>query len=79
MITIPAVKIAEVAASLLDDDETPQDSMILPVSLCPDPCQSNENNTLPEEELPVPPTQGMLLPNLEDEFGQFLLDAVTWL
>jgi hypothetical protein len=67
------VKIAG-AASLL-----PEDSMMLPAALCPDPCaSSNENKSEPDPMVEAKPV-GLLLPDLEDEFGEFLLDAVTWL
>jgi hypothetical protein len=67
------VKIAG-AASLL-----PEDSMMLPAALCPDPCESFKvNKSEPDHMVEAKPV-GLLLPDLEDEFGEFLLDAVTWL
>jgi hypothetical protein len=74
-ITIPAVKITGAVTSLL-----PEDSMMLPAALCPDPCVSSSENKM--EQDPVAgelKTHGLLLPDLEDEFGEFLLDACTWL
>eukprot|EP00545_Synedropsis_sp_CCMP1620_P001008 CAMPEP_0119030786 /NCGR_PEP_ID=MMETSP1176-20130426/41207_1 /TAXON_ID=265551 /ORGANISM="Synedropsis recta cf, Strain CCMP1620" /LENGTH=313 /DNA_ID=CAMNT_0006987163 /DNA_START=105 /DNA_END=1046 /DNA_ORIENTATION=- len=75
MISRPAVKITG----------PPIDSMLLPVSLCPDPCLSGggameknlvvETTTAPEKE-PVLPS---LLKDEETEFDAFLLDAVQWL
>ena len=75
-ITIPAVKITGAASLPL----LPEDSMMLPAALCPDPCMSS---TEIKSELTDPVAdvklQGVLLPDLEDDFGEFLLDAVTWL
>lgn len=72
-ITIPAVKIAG-AVSLL-----PEDSMMLPAALCPDPCMSSNETKLELDPMAEIKPMGLLLPDLEDEFGEFLLDAVTWL
>mmetsp|Transcript_23614 Transcript_23614/g.40068 ORF Transcript_23614/g.40068 Transcript_23614/m.40068 type:complete len:100 (-) Transcript_23614:56-355(-) len=76
-ITIPAVKITGDALFPVDDE-----SMMLPVSLCPDPCLSSnaEEDGTPSVELKQE-TIPSLLRDTEDEteFGAFLLDAVQWL
>jgi hypothetical protein len=67
-ITIPAVKITG----------PPIDSMMLPVSLCPDPCLSvlkEEEKKIENEKEELP----CLLKDEETEFDAFLLDAVQWL
>jgi len=74
-ITIPAVKITGAATSSL----LPEDSMMLPAALCPDPCVSSSENEMEDDPVANIKTQGLLLPDLEDEFGEFLLDACTWL
>jgi hypothetical protein len=83
-ITIPAVKITGAPTlPLLEDDE----SMMLAGSLCPNPCLSSigikmvSDTTADVDEIEgdVEDAIPSLLPNLEDEFGDFLLDAVDWL
>jgi hypothetical protein len=71
------VKITGAATSL----SLPEDSMMLPAALCPDPCVSSSDNKMEQDPVAgeLKTTQGLLLPDLEDEFGEFLLDACTWL
>ncbi len=83
-ITIPAVKINSGSNSLplLPDDES---------LLCPDPCTSSANKIAPidpklfprpveEDTAPVPVnTMLTVAAENEEEFGEFLLDAVDWL
>lgn len=83
MITIPAVKITG----------PPIDSMMLPVSLCPDPCLSKNNNESESSESGDESSsdsssssgsdEEVAIPSLlkdeETEFDAFLLDAVQWL
>jgi hypothetical protein len=72
-------------------DKMEEEELMLPVSLCPDPCLSKEVKTVvSEDDLSVPttskkseetPTLPMLLSDheAETEFDAFLLDAVEWL
>ena len=86
-ITIPAVKISSGSTSLplLPDDEA---------LLCPDPCHSSAagaNKIAPidsklfprpadEDTAPVPVNRMLTVAaDNEEEFGEFLLDAVDWL
>lgn len=73
----------------------PIDSMMLPVSLCPDPClsrqesssgddesgadSSDSDTTVEEEEEKKEVAIPSLLKDEETEFDAFLLDAVQWL
>jgi hypothetical protein len=83
MITIPAVKIADVGPAF---PELPSsEDAILP----PDTCVSSSSATPAVKLEPIDSTlfqaKEEKLPNLlsdeenEDEFGEFLLDAVQWL
>lgn len=80
MISRPAVKIT-------DDDAPPIDSMMLPVSMCPDPCLSTKKDDVVEmsddavscKQLDKEPVVPFLLKDEETEFDAFLLDAVEWL
>jgi hypothetical protein len=61
------------------------DSMLLPVSQCPDPCLSvpveEENNTKEggHESIEMDTSIPFFLKEDETEFDSFLLDAVDWL
>jgi hypothetical protein len=61
------------------------DSMLLPVSQCPDPCLSvpveEENNTKEgnHESIEMDTSIPFFLREDETEFDSFLLDAVDWL
>ena len=72
-----------------DDDAPPIDSMMLPVSMCPDPCLSTKKDEVVVEmmsdddvvskQLDKEPVVPFLLKDEETEFDAFLLDAVQWL
>jgi hypothetical protein len=69
-----------------DDDAPPIDSMMLPVSMCPDPCLSTKKDEVVEmsedvvsKQLDKEPVVPFLLKDEETEFDAFLLDAVQWL
>jgi hypothetical protein len=73
----------------ISGDAPPIDSMLLPVSMCPDLCLSFKktkkviNNVVVVEEesdkLDKEPVVPFLLKDEETEFDAFLLDAVQWL
>jgi hypothetical protein len=87
-ITIPAVKIAGEIIVTSKSSE----NLLLPVSLCPDPCVSHvkdDSDFYEDESVEEPrhkdPVKKVALPPLlsdaeaEAEFDSFLLDAAQWL